>query len=189
MNVILPRVDAGEFGRFRIAADRVDVAAEPRARGEERHDDADARARSAPESHSRCEMSSPPSGTGILLLRRIGRGDALGPVIGVDDRGRAERDEAADDRDDIFRPHRPQREMEPRAPLPAGDRGRTRCRRRQIAATIQLAVAPIEPCGPPPISAKRSSSGAMVWPAVTHQAAPRQNNWPPSVTMKAGMPR
>ena len=29
----------------------------------------------------------------------------------------------------------------------------------------------------------------MVAPVVTHQAAPRQNNWPPSVTMKAGMLR
>ena len=60
---------------------------------------------------------------------------------------------------------------------------------QQIAAMTQLAVAPIEPCGPPPISAKRSSSGAMVSPVVTHHAAPRQNNRPPSVTMKDGMPR
>ena len=59
---------------------------------------------------------------------------------------------------------------------------------QQIAAMTQLAVAPIEPCGPPPISAKRSSSGAMVWPVVTHHAAPRQNNCPPRVTMKDGMP-
>ena len=55
--------------------------------------------------------------------------------------------------------------------------------------SVQLAIAPIEPRGPPPISAKRSSSGAMVAPDVTHQAAPRQNNWPPSVTMNEGMPR
>ena len=56
------------------------------------------------------------------------------------------------------------------------------------AASAQLAVAPIEPCGPPPISAKRASSGAIVWPVVTSHAAPRQNSWPPSVTMNAGMP-
>ena len=55
--------------------------------------------------------------------------------------------------------------------------------------SVQLAVAPIEPRAPPPIREKRSSSGAMVAPVVTHQAAPRQNNCPPSVTMKAGMPR
>ena len=54
---------------------------------------------------------------------------------------------------------------------------------------VQLAMAPIEPSGPPPIKANRSSSGAIVAPVVTHQAAPRQNNCPPSVTMKAGMPR
>ena len=60
---------------------------------------------------------------------------------------------------------------------------------QQIAAKAQLAVAPIEPCGPPPMSAKRSSSGAIVCPVVTHHAAPRQNNCPPRVTMKAGMPR
>ncbi len=55
-------------------------------------------------------------------------------------------------------------------------------------AIAQLAVAPTEPCGPPPISAKRSSSGAIVWPVVTSHAAPRQNSWPPRVTMNAGMP-
>ena len=43
-------------------------------------------------------------------------------------------------------------------------------------AIAQLAVAPIEPCGPPPISANRSSSGAIVWPVVTSHAAPRQKN-------------
>ena len=56
------------------------------------------------------------------------------------------------------------------------------------AAIAQLAVAPTEPRGPPPISAKRLSSGAIVSPLVTNQAAPRQNNCPPRVTMKAGMP-
>ena len=35
-------VDAGEFGRLRVAADGEDIAAEARARGEEGHDDADA---------------------------------------------------------------------------------------------------------------------------------------------------
>ena len=34
-------VDAGEFGRFRIAAGRIDVAAEAGAAGDEGHDDAD----------------------------------------------------------------------------------------------------------------------------------------------------
>ena len=55
--------------------------------------------------------------------------------------------------------------------------------------TTQLQVAPIEPAGPPPISWKVASSGATVWPLVTHQAAPRQTSRPPSVTMKAGTSR
>jgi hypothetical protein len=36
------------------------------------------------------------------------------------------------------------------------------------------------------MSWKVASSGAIVWPDVTHQAAPRQISNPPSVTMKAG---
>ena len=53
----------------------------------------------------------------------------------------------------------------------------------------QLALAPMAPSMPPPIGLKRLSSGATVWPVVTHQAAPRQISRPPSVTMKEETPR
>lgn len=55
--------------------------------------------------------------------------------------------------------------------------------------TIQLAVAPIEPRGPPPMSWKVASSGATVRPLVISHAMPRQISKPPSVTMKAGTSR
>ena len=58
-----------------------------------------------------------------------------------------------------------------------------------MTPTTQLHAAPIEPSGPPPISLNVPSSGATVWPLVTHQAAPRHTSKPPSVTMKEGMPR
>ena len=58
-----------------------------------------------------------------------------------------------------------------------------------IAAMTQVAVAPSAPSTPPPKALKRVSMGAMVWPVVTHQAAPRQTSRPPRVTMKEGMPR
>ena len=82
----------------------------------------------------------PAFGHGNVVGLRIVRGDPLRPGIGVDDCGRAEDDEAADDRDDIFGPHRPLRETKPRPPLTAGveaehdagaaDRGQRPARRR-----------------------------------------------------------
>ena len=58
-----------------------------------------------------------------------------------------------------------------------------------IPATTQLAVAPIEPWPPPPMSWKLVSSGAIVRPCATHQAEPRQTRRPPSVTMNEGTSR
>ena len=48
---------------------------------------------------------------------------------------------------------------------------------------------PSDPNDPPPIREKVSSSGAIVLPPATRNAAPRQTSRPPSVTMKDGMPR
>ena len=48
------------------------------------------------------------------------RRHAFGPWIVIDDPGRADRDQTADDRDRRLRPHRPLREAEPRPPLPPG---------------------------------------------------------------------
>ena len=112
-------VDAGKLGGFRIAADGVDIAAKPGAPGEEGHDEAgDERDQHRNRVAGGNEQSA--FGHGNIVGLRIGRRDPLGPGIGVDDRGRAEDDEAADDRDHIFRPHRPLRETEPRPPLTAG---------------------------------------------------------------------
>ena len=54
-----------------------------------------------------------------------------------------------------------------------------------IAAMTQVAVAPSAPSTPPPKALKRVSMGAMVWPVVTHQAAPRQTIAPMDTRFKA----
>ena len=180
-------VDAGEFGGFRIAADSVDVAAETGAPGEERHHDP----RHQRDQHrnrvaGRDEEAA--FGNGDVVLLGIARGDALRPRISVDDRGRADDEKAPDAADQVLRPHRPLRKAEPRPPLPAGikaeddggagERAERPTRRgadRTVRAAAHQGEAVVE--------------RAMVCPVVTHQAAPRQNNCAPSVTMKAGMPR
>ena len=54
--------------------------------------------------------------------------------------------------------------------------------------TIQLSVSPSDPRGPPPSSWKVVSSGAIVRPRASWNAAPRQISRPPRVTMNDGIP-
>ncbi len=57
-----------------------------------------------------------------------------------------------------------------------------------IPATTQLRVSPIDPLGPPPRSPNVGSSGAIVRPLASWNAAPRQMSRPPRVTTKEGTP-
>ena len=117
-NCDLLGVDAGKLGGFRVAADGVDIAAKPGAPGEEGHDEAgDERDQHRNRVSGGNEQSA--FRHGDIVVGRVFCRHPLRPGIGVDDRGRAEDEEAADNRDDIFGPHRPLRETEPRPPLPS----------------------------------------------------------------------
>ena len=142
-NCDLLGVDASKLGGFRVAAGGVDIAAEPGPPCEEGHDEAgDERDQHRNRVSGGNEQSA--FRHGDIVVGRVFCRHPLRPGIGVDDRGRAEDEEAADDRDDIFGPHRPLRETEPRPPLPSGvqaehdacaaDRGQRPTRRRSDRA-------------------------------------------------------
>ena len=57
-----------------------------------------------------------------------------------------------------------------------------------MPATTQLSVAPSDPFGPPPRSWNVGSSGAIVRPLASANAAPRQMSRPPRVTTNDGHP-
>ena len=112
-------VDAGEFGGFGIAADRVDITAEAGARRNEGHHDAGGERDQHGNRVARRD-EQPALGHDDIVRCRLAFGDPFRPGIIVDHPGRAERDETAYRRERQFRPHRALRKIVARAPPAAG---------------------------------------------------------------------
>ena len=156
-------VDAGKLGCFRIAADRINVAAEARSRREEGHCHADADRDQNRNGDAMGDEQAALRKRDMIRLR-IAAHAAGRPGIGVENcdgrRGSARRRRR---REKFRRPSAAAgnetwcagRDLAPAPPRP---------RRSAMTPTTQLHAAPIEPSVPPPISLNVLSSGATVCP-------------------------